>query len=210
MLLAVFVVLASAAVISAVVVVLHRNPVVSTMNLVVTLVATAGLFILLGSPFLAALQILLYTGAILVLFLFVIMLLNVQRERTMATRASGMFIGAAACAVAFTGAVAWLFWDAHAGTTVKPLTPDSVALATVARELFSKYILPFEMIGLLLLVAVVAASWVAQRAEPADSAETGGSAAPGDAALRAPAGTPSPATSASAQSSEVSRRGGAR
>ena len=90
MLLTVFVLLASAAIVSAAVVVLHRNPVISTMSLVVTLVATAGLFIMLGSPFLAALQILLYTGAILVLFLFVIMLLNVQRERTAVTRASGM------------------------------------------------------------------------------------------------------------------------
>ena len=76
MLLTVFVFLAVAAVSSAIVVVLHRNPVISTMSLVVTLVATAGLFIMLGSPFLAALQILLYTGAILVLFLFVIMLLS--------------------------------------------------------------------------------------------------------------------------------------
>jgi len=191
MLLAVFVLLASAAVISAVVVVLHRNPVISTMSLVVTLVATAGLFILLGSPFLAALQILLYTGAILVLFLFVIMLLNVQRERTMATRASGMFIGATVCAVVFTGAVSWHFWSAHSETAVKPLTADSVALATIARELFSKYILPFEMIGLLLLVAVVAASWVAQRAEPGDGIDV------------APTGTPA------ATSSDAARRGGA-
>ena len=169
MLLTVFVLLASAAIVSAAVVVLHRNPVISTMSLVVTLVATAGLFIMLGSPFLAALQILLYTGAILVLFLFVIMLLNVQRERTAVTRASGMLVAAGICAVVFAGALVRLFWVAYAGTEVKPLEPAAVSLVVVARELFGTYILPFEMIGLLLLVAVVAASWVAQKAGPAGS-----------------------------------------
>ena len=171
MLLTVFALLACLAIVSAIVVVLHRNPVVSTMSLVVTLVATAGLFILLGSPFLAALQILLYTGAILVLFLFVIMLLNVQRERTTVTRLNGMLIGAGICALVFAGALARLFWNAYSGATLQPLTPDSVSLAAVARDLFGTYLLPFEMIGLLLLVAVVAASWVAQKADPGDPAD---------------------------------------
>ena len=63
MLLTVFALFAGVALVSAIVVVLHRNPVVSTMSLVVTLVATAGLFIMLGSPFLAALQILLYSSS---------------------------------------------------------------------------------------------------------------------------------------------------
>lgn len=173
MLLTVFVFLATVAIVSAIVVVLHRNPVVSTMSLVVTLVATAGLFIMLGSPFLAALQILLYTGAILVLFLFVIMLLNVQRERTTAIRMSGMLVGAGICALVFAGALVRLFWAAYSETTLQPLEPASVALAGVARDLFGTYLLPFEMIGLLLLVAVVAASWVAQKADPAaaESAE---------------------------------------
>ncbi|MEO7794363.1 MAG: NADH-quinone oxidoreductase subunit J [Thermoanaerobaculia bacterium] len=167
MLLTVFALLAFAAVASAIVVVLHRNPVTSTMSLVVTLVSTAGLFIMLGSPFLAALQILLYTGAILVLFLFVIMLLNVQRERTTVTHAGGMVIAAGICAVVFAGALVRLLWAAHSETVLEPLQPGSVSLVVVARDLFGKYILPFEMIGLLLLVAVVAASWVAQKAEPA-------------------------------------------
>lgn len=171
MLLTVFALFAGVALISAAVVVLHRNPVVSTMSLVVTLVATAGLFIMLGSPFLAALQILLYTGAILVLFLFVIMLLNVQRERTTATRTSGMLVGAAVCALVFAGALVRLFWAAYADTTVAPLDPAAFSLAAVARDLFSTYLLPFEMIGLLLLVAVVAASWVAKKSGSAGEDE---------------------------------------
>lgn len=178
MLLTVFALLAVAAIVSAVVVVLHRNPVFSTMSLVVTLVATAGLFIMLGSPFLAALQILLYTGAILVLFLFVIMLLNVQRERTTTTRVNGMLVGAGVCAVIFAIALVRFFFVAYSGATVKPLAPESVSLTGVARDLFGTYLLPFEMIGLLLLVAVVAASWVAQKAEPAESPDAEASAEP--------------------------------
>lgn len=173
MLLTVFALLAVVAVASAIVVVLHRNPVTSTMSLVVTLVSTAGLFILLGSPFLAALQILLYTGAILVLFLFVIMLLNVQRERTVVMHASGMVVAAGICAVGFIGALVRLFWASYSDVTIPPLEPASTSLVVIARELFSTYILPFEMIGLLLLVAVVAASWVAQKADPEGPAAAG-------------------------------------
>ncbi len=92
----------------------------STLALVVTLISTAGLFVLLGSPFLAALQVLLYTGAILVLFLFVIMLLNVQRERTSIARSPLQTWGALVAAFVLAGAVCRLFWDAHGDTEVGP------------------------------------------------------------------------------------------
>lgn len=166
--LAIFLVLAGTALISAVAVVVNRNPVSATMSLVVTLVATAGLFLMLGSPFLAALQILLYTGAILVLFLFVIMLLNVQRERATHSRSSGLTWGAAVCAAVLAGAVMRLLWAAHSGATPPPLDTEAFGLEAVATELFSTYLLPFEIIGLLLLVAVVAASWVAKRPGPGE------------------------------------------
>jgi NADH-quinone oxidoreductase subunit J len=166
--LAIFLFLAITTLASAIVVVVHRNPVSSTMALVVTLVATAGLFLMLGSPFLAALQILLYTGAILVLFLFVIMLLNVQRERATHSRWSGVTFGAAICAAVLAGAVIRLFWAAYSSSPTPQLDPEKFGLKAVATELFSVYLLPFEIIGLLLLVAVVAASWVARRPAPGE------------------------------------------
>ncbi len=169
--LAFFILLAGAALISACVVVFNRNPVYATMSLVVTLVATAGLFVMLGSPFLAALQILLYTGAILVLFLFVIMLLNVQRERASHGKLSFVTAGAGIAAVVLAGAVVRLFWAAHSETTPPALDTELFGIRSVARELFGTYLLPFEVIGLLLLVAVVAASWVAKRPEPGSSEE---------------------------------------
>ncbi len=85
--LAIFAIFALLAVGSAVVVVAHKNPVYSTLSLVLTLFSVAVLFVLLGAPFLGALQILVYAGAIVVLFLFVIMLLNVQHEEAAQRRA---------------------------------------------------------------------------------------------------------------------------
>ena len=74
----IFLIFAALAVASSLVVVMHKSPVYATMSLVVTLFSVAVLFVLLGAPFLGALQILIYAGAIVVLFLFVIMLLNLQ------------------------------------------------------------------------------------------------------------------------------------
>jgi len=160
---AVFVVFALAALVSAVIVVTHRNPVYSTMSLVVTLLSTAVLFVLLGSPFLAALQVLLYTGAILVLFLFVIMLLNVGRERPSSGRTPALTWIAGVGALVFFGAVGRLLWETHSAEVPPALTPDFVSTGRLAQALFSTYLLPFEIIALLLLVAIVAASWVARR-----------------------------------------------
>jgi NADH-quinone oxidoreductase subunit J len=147
------------------VVVGHRNPVYSTMALVVTLLATAALFVMLGSPFLAALQVLLYTGAILVLFLFVIMLLNIGRERPAGARTSPQTWVAGVGALVLFGVLARLFSEAHGADEARALTAEFTSSRGVAELLFSTYLLPFEIIGLLLLVAVVAASWVARRPE---------------------------------------------
>ncbi len=169
--LAVFAVFALLALGSAVLVVANRNPVYSTMGLVVTLISTAVLYVLLGSPFLAALQVLLYTGAILVLFLFVIMLLNVGRERQTKTGTGAQVWVAIALTLLLAGALFHLLWRAHGATEAPPLDAEFVAMRPISELLFSTYLLPFEIIGLLLLVAVVAASWVARRPEdePADS-----------------------------------------
>jgi NADH-quinone oxidoreductase subunit J len=162
--LAVFLLFAFLAVASALVVVTHRNPVHSTMSLVVTFFSTAVLYVLLGSPFLAALQLLLYTGAILVLFLFVLMLLNIQRESSGQIQAGlGQLVVAIGASLVFTSLVAYLSWQAYQSIPLAPLRPEDVSLHRIARELFTTYLLPFEIIGLLLLVAVVAATVLARR-----------------------------------------------
>jgi NADH-quinone oxidoreductase subunit J len=160
---------------SSVVVVSHKSPVYSVMSLVLTLVSLAVLFVLLGAPFLAALQVLVYTGAILVLFLFVIMLLNLGPAPPAPVSGGRLQrIGAMAAAVAFAGILGGLFWGRFVGFSLPPLTAEAVALRPLARVLLSRYLLPFEMVGLLLLAAVIAATVLAQRParppEPGDSA----------------------------------------
>jgi NADH-quinone oxidoreductase subunit J len=176
------------AVASALVVVTHRNPVYATMSLVVTLVAIAVLFVLLGAPFLAALQILIYTGAIVVLFLFVIMLLNLRPEGAPDAAATDADADAAdpdgvaaaadrgaqrwvvlAVAALFGGLIVTLFWRAYGAAVQSPLTAEQVSLRALSRELFTTYMLPFQIVGLLLLAAVIAATVLARRAEPSRS-----------------------------------------
>jgi NADH-quinone oxidoreductase subunit J len=163
--LAIFLLFAILAVGSALVVVIHKNPVYSTMSLVVTLVSLAALFVLLGAPFIATLQVLIYTGAILVLFLFVIMLLNVEEEAGDAPRGSLQGWVAGAAALLFLGLVGLL--QARSGAPPEgPLTEEFVSLKVLARKLFGEYLLPFELVGVLLLVAVIAATVVARRPLP--------------------------------------------
>jgi NADH-quinone oxidoreductase subunit J len=166
----IFLLFAALAVCASLVVVLHRNPVYSTMALVVTLFAVAVLFVMLGAPFLGALQVLIYAGAIVVLFLFVIMLLNVEREELPRTGQRGQRWTALAGAAVFLGLLG-LLTAQLALPDPGPLTPEQVSLKGLALDLFAEYLLPFEIAGLLLLVAVVGASVVSRKGPRADTAE---------------------------------------
>src|SRR5882672_2661514 len=90
---AIFFFFAAIAVIFAFVVILHRNPVVGALSLVASFFALAVMYVLLEAPFLAALQVIVYAGAIMVLFVFVIMLLNLQHQHEPATRPIQQFLG---------------------------------------------------------------------------------------------------------------------
>lgn len=152
------------ALLSAAVVVAHRNPVYSVMSLVVTLLALAVLFVQLAGHFMAVLLILVYAGAILVLFLFVIMLLNVGTEARGLAGSRFQRWGAVVGALLFAGILVSLQWGAVGSR--RPITEDDIALVPLARTLFGDYLLPFEMAGLLLLAAVIAATVLARKAEP--------------------------------------------
>ena len=154
---------AAVALLSALVVVAHRNPVYAVMSLVVTLLSMAVLFVQLAGHFVAVLLILVYAGAILVLFLFVIMLLNVGSEPRGLGGTRLEQWGAIAAAVLFGGILATLQWGGVA-LERPPITEDDVALLPLARKLFADYLLPFEMTGLLLLAAVIAATVLARKA----------------------------------------------
>lgn len=164
---------------SALVVILHRDPVKSTLSLVVTLFATGVLFVLLGAPFIGVLQVLIYTGAIVVLFLFVVMLLNLQREKRSESggRMQRLFAVLAGLAFLATGGLA--VWRSAAGAGVGALQESFVSLTAFAEELFDRFLLPFEIVGLLLLVAVIAAYVLAKRPEGPEVAPPEAPADPG-------------------------------
>ena len=163
---AVFLLFAALALGSALMVVLLRNPVHSTLSLVLTLIAIAALFVLLGAPFLAALQVLVYTGAIVVLFLFVVMLLNIGREEMASDRGLVQKGAAGLGALVLLGMVGAALWQGTAGHELAPLTEDFVSLKVLAAQLFGRYLVTFELVGLLLLVAVIAATVLAARPTP--------------------------------------------
>ena len=164
----VFLIFAFLALASALVVVAHRNPVYSTMALVVTLFSVAVLFVLLGAPFIGVLQVLIYTGAIVVLFLFVIMLLNIGREESQLAGHKPQLIVSILGAVLFAGMVILALVTMQTGSQAA-LSPELVSLKNLASVLFTDFLLPFEIIGLLLLVAVIGATVAARRPQPGES-----------------------------------------
>ena len=129
-----------------------RNPVTSAMFLVLTIVSLAGLFVLLHAFFLAAIQVLVYAGAVMVLFLFVIMLLDLgaeERRKMKILAIVGGMTSAGAILIMFLRSLLSAPLGATDSPTVEGGTLD------LGRLLFTQYVLPFEIVSVLLLVAIV-------------------------------------------------------
>ena len=146
---------ASVMILAALGVVLSRFPVHSVLLLLVSMCCVAGLFVLQGAFFLAALQVLIYAGAILVLFLFAIMLLNLDpaewnRQRGGLLRGVGGLVAAA-----FLVELIWIVRRVAASVPPTPQPPGTVA--DLGRVLLHEYLLPFELTSFLLLAAIVGA-----------------------------------------------------
>jgi len=157
----VFFFFAAVAVIFALVVILHRNAVVGALSLVASFFALAVMYVLLDAPFLAALQIIVYAGAIMVLFLFVIMLLNLSHMSEEPARPIQQFLG-------FTGtaafAIALVYYLAkYEVFQVLPAGPFLSDARSIGIALFQSYIFPFEMVSILLLAAIVGALFLSNR-----------------------------------------------
>ena len=152
---AVFFFFAAVAVIFALVVVLHKNPVVGALSLVASFFALAVMYVLLEAPFLAALQVIVYAGAIMVLFLFVIMLLNLQHAPEEPTRPVQQFLGYLT-SIGFGFALVYYLLK-YAVYTALPDTPFVADARAIGESLFEAYVFPFEMVSILLLAAIVGA-----------------------------------------------------
>ncbi|HTX20543.1 MAG TPA: NADH-quinone oxidoreductase subunit J [Candidatus Aquilonibacter sp.] len=129
-----------------------RNPVTSAMFLVLTIISMAGLFVLLHAFFLAAVQILVYAGAVIVLFLFVIMLLDLKEEVRRKIKIYGLLAG-----LISVGAIIAIFFKSLRATPLNAQTSPSIEGGTAAlgKLLFTNYVLPFEVVSVLLLVAMI-------------------------------------------------------
>ena len=166
-----FFVFAAVAVGSAFGVVLGRSPVASLLFMVSTLASVAGIYILLEAHFLAAIQVMVYAGAIMVLFLFVIMLLNLGHEyqQDMKGWGASLFLllvtGAMAGILAsrFSGAAELDFLSEANTAAMDAALVEKGAVGVIAEPLFTTYVVPFEITGILLLVAIVGALALAKR-----------------------------------------------
>ena len=156
----VFFILAAALLSCSLLVILQKNAVYSAMALVGALLVLALLFLSLHAPMVALLQVIVYAGAIMVLFLFVIMLLNPGMPE--ARRSLWRGVGFAATGVLGVQLLTFLFLSAKDGSSAS-VPEDFGSPAILAKTLFTDLVLPFELVGILLLVALIGAVILAKR-----------------------------------------------
>jgi NADH-quinone oxidoreductase subunit J len=168
--LVVFFVAALAIVVGAIGVVVSRNPVHAALNLVLTLFGVAVEFVNQQADFLAAVQVIVYAGAIVILFLFVIMLLGVDREENVAAeplrgqRPMAVVLGAMVLVeLAVLGRVS--NWTTGTRSVAGPLTGAGENIGKLGQSIFTRYLWPFEITSVLLVIAVIGAVVLARRPE---------------------------------------------
>jgi len=155
-----FILFGAIAVCGAIMVVTRKHPMASALYLILTLFAVAALFVLRQAHFLAAIQVIIYAGAVVVLFVFVIMLINVPEDRLPVERAT---------TVPVLGVLAAGFFILESAVLARrysmPAGPASEVgtVETVGRALFTDYLLAFEITSVLLLAAVIGAIALAKR-----------------------------------------------
>lgn len=145
-----------------------RNPIRSAMGLLTTILGIAGLYLMLSAEFLAAVQLIVYAGAVVVLFIFVIMLLGSAAQSSPDARSSiPRYLGAGVFLVIAAAALALLASARQGVLTAMPApTPGLGTIDALGRELFTAKLVPFELSGALLLIAVIGAVAVARGKQP--------------------------------------------
>ena len=150
-------------IISALFVVLNRNPVYSAVMLVFCFFSLAALYVLLEAYFVAVLEIIVYAGAIMVLFLFVIMLINVGKEKaatSLVQKAKAFpFMLVVLFSLNIILLILWRNEELHQSNTISSVGD----ITAIGQALFTKYLLPFEIASLLLLVALIGTVYLAKK-----------------------------------------------
>lgn len=157
-----FYIFAAVAIIAGLSVVLQRTPVYSALSLIVVLCSLAVVYLLLGAEFMAVVQVIIYAGAIMVLFVLVIMLLNAKPEAPVNRSQVARRLGVPLLAV-FMAEILYAVWGQFAGTASPATAAFDAGPRAVGELLFRNYVLPFEVTSLLILVAVLGAVVLAKR-----------------------------------------------
>jgi NADH-quinone oxidoreductase subunit J len=158
-----FYLLSGLAILGGILVITRRNPIHSALSLIVTLLSVAGLYMMLYAPFVAVVQIVVYAGGIMVLFLFVIMLVNLD-ESAKEEQFNKQWLAGVLAALGLGGLFAVVYYRGHAlfpGTPLKLAEGNNTQLIGVG--LYQNYLLPFEIASVLLLVAIIGAVVMAKK-----------------------------------------------
>ena len=158
-----FFLIAFLAVASAVYFVFARNPLYAILSLIVTMFSIAGMYVLLNAQFLGIVQIIVYTGAIMVLFLYILMMLNLNKEDESKKANLPKFIGIFSVCILFVGMLG-AYKGLSGKTTAAAGIDHSVGLTkNLGKLLFNEYVLPFELASILILAGIVGAVLIGKK-----------------------------------------------
>ena len=161
MLVLLFILFGAMAIGCALAVVAQRNPLYSAISLIGVFISLACLYVMLAAPFIAAVQVIVYAGAIMVLVVFVIMLLNVEQEERRRPRLTFLVPTAVVLAAVLIAEVAFILVSVR---DFGPAVPSNIGIThSIGAALFTQYLLPFEITSILLLMAIVGAMTLARR-----------------------------------------------
>ena len=160
-----FIIFGTIAAVSAILMITRSNAVISALFLILNMASLAGLYLLLNAQFIAVAQVIVYAGAIMVLFLFVIMLLKPEKEKLFEMHPRIKIFAVVIAVLVFIQLVYMVFLS-HPSSSVDPVVAESVRAGTIeqiGRELYTNYVLPFEAAGFLLLAATIGALVLAKK-----------------------------------------------
>jgi len=164
MLVLLFILFAGMAIGCALAVVAQRNPLYCAISLIGVFISLACLYVMLAAPFIAAVQVIVYAGAIMVLVVFVIMLLNVEQQDRGRPRLKFLVPTAIALAAILIAEVAFILVSVQEFRVNPTAAESNVGLThSIGSALFTRYLLPFEITSILLLMAIVGAMTLARR-----------------------------------------------
>ena len=150
---------------SAIMMITRRSPITSALYLIVNFFAISGIYLMLRAQFVAIIQVLVYAGAIMVLFLFVIMLLNLSSEKKLAETITYKKLSAVILGMLLFCSLAITVYFGFKGKfkTMSPNAETFGAIQSVGKELYTTYSFPFELVSFVLLAAIVGAIVLAQK-----------------------------------------------